>query len=132
MIDHPIYKYLDEKEYGKFYEAEIQKRAYVKYPPCVRFAEIELRNEDEALIAKEAETLAAALKTTVKNNRMAIAILGPSIPPVYMIKKMCMRKIYLKAPQVGDLIALYKSIDKENYKSAIIILRRTRCPCKST
>ena len=120
MLDHPIYNYLDEKEYSTFYATEIEKRAHVKYPPCIRFAEIELRNEDEGLINKEAEALATALKATVKNNRMAIAILGPSIPPVHMIKKMCMRKIYLKSPHVADLIALYKSIDKEKYKSAIL------------
>jgi primosomal protein N' (replication factor Y) len=116
MINHPIFSYLNEQEYGSYYAQEIKNREQVHYPPCARFAEIELKHEDEVALIAEAAKVAKELR-----NRAGISatILGPSQPPVHRIKNVFSRKIYLKAEQIGKLIELYKGIDQTAYKSSI-------------
>ena len=108
MIDHPLYNYLNEKDYRLFYNEELSKRALVQYPPCIRFAEIELKHENESVVAKDAQNIADILKNIIQKKESPITILGPSQPPVHMIKNVCTKKIYLKAATVTELIELYK------------------------
>jgi primosomal protein N' (replication factor Y) len=119
MIDHPLYEYLNECDYELFYASEIEKRAMVNYPPCVRFAEIELRHANEVIVAQEAYTIAQYLKTIIQKKHTNVLVLGPSQPPVHMIKNVSMRKIYLKAQNMADLIELYRYVDKESYSSQV-------------
>ena len=119
MIDHPLYEYLNECDYEQFYFWELEKRALVNYPPCSRFAEIELRHEIETVVAQEASELALSLKGAVQKRHLGVTVLGPSQPPVHMIKNMCMRKIYLKAHTMSDIIDLYKQVDRLMFHSAL-------------
>ncbi len=119
MIDHPLYEYLNECDYEFFYACEIEKRTLVNYPPCVRFAEIELRHAIEAVVAQEAQELAQNLKSMVQKKHLGVIVLGPSQPPVHMIKNVCMRKIYLKGQNMADIIDLYRHVDKVLYSSIV-------------
>ncbi len=119
MINHPIFSYLNETDYRSFYNREIKNRQQVHYPPCIRLAEIELKHVSESQVATDAESLVKALKQVLADKKSTIAILGPSQPPVHMIKNVFSRKIYLKAENVGALIDLYKSIDQPLYESSI-------------
>lgn len=116
MINHPIFSYLNEQDYSRYYSHEINKRELVNYPPCARFAEIELKHENEQELIAEAGYLAKELRNRSANS---ITILGPSQPPVHMIKKVFSRKIYLKAENIGALIDLYKSINHDAFKSSV-------------
>lgn len=118
MINHPIFSYLNEADYSSYYALEIKNRALVLYPPCMRFAEIELKHDTEAQVIADAANIAKMLKKTV-GAQSAITVLGPSQPPVHMIKNVYSRKIYLKAASIGSLIDLYKSIDGASLKSSI-------------
>ena len=119
MIDHPIFSYLDEQKYSAFYTQEIKKREQVGYPPCKRFAEIELKHEDETLLEKEAHALASSLRKISTTRPTTLSILGPSQPPVHMIKKIFSRKIYIKGETIAEIIALYSTIKKATYTSSI-------------
>ena len=118
MISHPIFSYLNEQDYRSYYALEIKNRAVVHYPPCARFAEIELKHETEEQVIADATSLTRGLKNAL-GLQSAITILGPSQPPVHMIKNVFSRKIYMKAEQLGALIDLYKSINADAYKSSI-------------
>ena len=119
MIDHPIYRYLNEKDYRLFYTDEIAKRALVSYPPCVRFAEIELKHEDESVVSQEARQIALLITKNIQKKYTNVTLLGPSQPPVHRVKNVSSRKIYLKSPTMADLIDLYRHLDKARYKSAL-------------
>ncbi|MBA3752065.1 primosomal protein N' [Candidatus Dependentiae bacterium] len=119
MIDHPIYNYSNEQNYGAFYLHEIQNRKLVGYPPFIRFAEIELKNENESLIIQEAKHIALYLKKIIGKEKTSMTLLGPSQPPVHMIKKVFIRKIYLKAETMAEILALYATIKKNTYTSQI-------------
>lgn len=119
MIDHPIYRYLEEKDYAKFYSYEINNRSQVIYPPCTRLAEIELKHTDENAVVRDSEALAEELIQYVIEDGLKTLILGPAQPPVHMIKKIHLRKIYLKSDSIKELLKIYQSIDKSKYTSNI-------------
>jgi primosomal protein N' (replication factor Y) len=114
MTDHPVFNYLTEINYLKFYQKEIEERKLVNYPPIVRFAEIEIKHSKEETAEQESFTIAAQL---LKNKNLTV--LGPAQPPVSRIKKIFSRKIYIKAKQFNSLVTAFKSLDKEQFKSSV-------------
>jgi primosomal protein N' (replication factor Y) (superfamily II helicase) len=114
MTDHPIFNYLTEVNYLKFYQKEIEERRMVNYPPIIRFAEIEIKNSKEEVAEQEAFTISAQL---LKNKNLTV--LGPAQPPVSRIKKIFSRKIYIKAKEFNYLVSAFKSLDKQQFRSSI-------------
>lgn len=119
MLHHPIYDYLNEQNYTSFYSHEIKNRELVGYPPCKRLAEIELKHEEEAVVTKEAALLASTLQKMISKRQSSLIVLGPSQPPVHMIKKIFSRKIYIKGTTITEILALYRSLQKKQYQSLI-------------
>lgn len=114
MTDHPIFNYLTETDYLKFYQKEIESRRLVNYPPITRFAEIEIKHAKEETAEQEAFTIAAQL---LKDK--SVMVLGPTSPPVSRIKKIFSKKIYLKSEKFNALLGAFNSIQKEHFKSSI-------------
>jgi primosomal protein N' (replication factor Y) len=110
MLDHPIFNYLSESEYHKFYDYELEHRQTLSYPPCSRFAEIELRNTDETLLEAEADRCAIFLESLIEKNRWPVTLLGPTLPPVHRVQHINIRKIYLKSSTMSSLITLYQAL----------------------
>jgi primosomal protein N' (replication factor Y) (superfamily II helicase) len=119
MIDHPLFKYLNEKDYSSFYEYEIEHRLELSYPPCMRLSEIELKHTDEMVLQHEADYLATLLLAYTEKQKLSVLILGPAQPPVHKIKNMYARKIYLKSATMNDVMKLYTTIDKRTFTSSI-------------
>lgn len=119
MMHHPIFNYLNETDYMKFYEYEIQNRTAVSYPPVIRLVEIELKNTQENQIEDESLALVELMMKIVEENKWDITVLGPAKPPVAKIKNTHSRKIYLKGRLMSQFIQLYKTIDKSQFKSHI-------------
>lgn len=118
MGDHPIFNYLNEVDYLNFYKQEIASRKEVRYPPYVRFIEIEIKNTDETTIENESQDITFFLFDQAKKYPNTM-ILGPSKPPVHTIKKTHARKIYIKTDNIKTAIVLFQSINFLCYKSSI-------------
>lgn len=114
MTKHPLFNYLTETDYLKFYEKEIEQRSLVNYPPLIRFAEIEIKHSKEATAEQEAFTIAAQLLKL-----KTVTVLGPTEPPVSKIKKIFSKKIYLKAKEFNALADAFRSIDQKTLRSSI-------------
>ena len=110
MIEHPIFNYLDEQRYTKFYEHEIANRQLVNYPPCSRFAEIELRHTDEKILEHESTTCAKIIADFQQQHGLELTVLGPAQPPVHKIKNIFSRKIYLKSSHYATLQKIYREV----------------------
>lgn len=119
MIEHPIFKYLNEVDYYDFYKHEIANRQAVLYPPCVRLSEIELKHQDESIVDFEANKLADFFIKLINDKKLNLTLLGPAIPPVAKIKNISSRKIYIKSQDNIQALKLYKNIPNELYKSSI-------------
>ncbi len=119
MQDHTILRYLHETDYLNFYESEIAARQDVCYPPCTRLAEIELKSTDEKSLELEAQSVASALMHIIEEQKLATTLLGPAKPPVHTIKKIHVRKLYLKSKSIKELTDLFHAIDSGRYTSQI-------------
>lgn len=117
MMHHPIFNYVNEIDYVKFYESELASRNAIGYPPCLRLAEIELKHTNEKILEQEA--MQVALQLMKYSSQTDIRILGPAKPPVSKIKNTHARKIYVKSESMAAIIELYKKIDDQKYKSSI-------------
>ncbi len=119
MLNHKIYDFINETNYIKFYDYEIQNRILLNYPPYGRFAEIEIKNKDLKLIKLEVDHIEQVINKYNTENNLNVTILGPILPPVNIIKNINIYKIYLKSPHINNLLKLFNSIDKNKYKSYI-------------
>jgi primosomal protein N' (replication factor Y) (superfamily II helicase) len=119
MLHHDILNYVNETTYPAFYDSEIKKRTEIQYPPLVRFAELELRNNNEELIDKEAEECASLLHNYSNQHNLKITLLGPAQPPVHKIKHIYIRKIYVKAKTIQELLLLFHLIQQGTLTSSI-------------
>lgn len=118
MADHEIFAYLNEIDYRLFYENEIESRQALNYPPCARLIEIELKHTHEHIVERESNLLVTCILSKLKPYPM-ITVLGPAKPPVSKIKNIFMRKIYLKGPNINDMLALIKRAKTLPLSSAV-------------
>jgi primosomal protein N' (replication factor Y) len=118
MSDHAIFDYLNEIDYISFYEAELENREFLGYPPCKRLVEIELKSTDERAVERESHDFALALMAQ-QAHYPDIQILGPAKPPVHKIKSTYVRKIYIKGKQMQQILAIIKKVDTRRYSSAL-------------
>ena len=114
MSNHSLFDYVNELNYLKFYQQEMEQRKEVGYPPFKRFAEVELKHTNEETVEKEADQLAMELM-----NQKNILVLGPTQPPVARIKKIFSRKLFIKAAGFEPIIAAYQTVDHKKFKSKL-------------
>jgi len=119
MINHPIFNYLNEIDYVKFYQYELEHRQLLNYPPVARFVEIELKSSNEHIIEQEAFQIARLFEQLIHQKKYTISVLGPAEPPVAKVKNIFSRKLYLKGGSIGQMIELYKSIQPNQFQSSV-------------
>lgn len=105
MTPHPLFEYVNEVDYVRFFEYEMAFRERLGYPPIARFAELELRNESESFVDLDAQSCFARLRAFVLETHAALTILGPSKPAVEKVQGVHMRKLYLKSPSYAVIEA---------------------------
>ena len=122
LVDHPIFKFLHEQEYHRYYQYEIEQRAELHYPPCGRLCQIELKHTEETIVDQEAEALTEQLITGAEKLLPdQITILGPTPPVISRIKNIHARVIHIKSSTIRAVYTLYKSVNITHYKSTIYI-----------
>jgi primosomal protein N' (replication factor Y) len=105
---HPIFGFLNEIQYQKFYEYEIQKRTEVGYPPIKHIAEIELKGTDTLALAQQAQQICTLLKKIGAAHQ--VEVLGPIQAIVHMIKNVHSQKIYAKSLSRNTLINIFAQL----------------------
>lgn len=115
LVDHPVFRFLSEVTYPEFLTYELEYRQSLNYPPCTRFAELELKHDCEETVHQEALACVELLKKLEK----PITILGPAQPPVHKIKNVFSRKIYLKADSYKILLEAYGELKLVTRESAL-------------
>ncbi len=84
--------------YGEFYRHEIQHRENVKFPPFVRFVQIEFTGKDENLV----HTLALKFSGILPKSEKSVAVLPNFIPRVSKIRDKYRRIIIIKNDRAAD------------------------------
>ncbi len=122
MQDHYIFNHLNEKDYLKFCEKEMEFRQATSYPPFGRLVQIELKNTDAQVLEKEAEILCDKLHKINKTQNLGIKILGPSRPIVYRVQKTEFQHIFLKTNSFLKVYKLLEVLDFNSLESSVFIV----------
>ena len=122
MQDHPIFDYIDETTYPQFAKDELALRKQFLYPPYHRMLTIEIRNTDESVIDKDAQTIATALRTRSKLEGIEARIMGPALPVISKIKNIEIRHIIIKSPDFRQATLLLSKIQSYKIKSSLFII----------
>ncbi|MBN1549218.1 primosomal protein N' [Candidatus Babeliales bacterium] len=119
MDDHPVLQFVDESKYLDFYERELSHRQLLGYPPCQRLVELEVKHSKEQIVDRDTHTLVERLKEQAQKDKALITILGPSKPPLHRIKKIYIRKIYIKGKRFHDIHACYSHLNLYDLDSTV-------------
>jgi len=117
--NHEIFNYINEHRYEAFYNYEIENRIAVRYPPFIRLAEIEVKNQEESVLETEAILLKKEMNGIIKKLGVSLIVMGPVDPVVQKIKNVSSKKFYLKSENSTHLSLVYHHIDRSKYSSAI-------------
>ena len=107
--DSPIYEYIKEQDYEKFYAYEINYREKMKYPPFKKLLNIRVGCENEAYLNTFMKNIKVVLDN--KNTTNAI-ILGPTKTNPERIKDVSFRKIIIKCDTIEEA-KTYRTICKK-------------------
>jgi len=125
--NHEIFNYINEHQYEAFYEYEIENRIAVRYPPFIRLAEIEVKNQNESILEQEAKLIKQELNAIIKKLGIQLTLMGPVDPVVQKIKNFSSKKFYLKSENSTYLNLVYNTIDRSKYLSTIYFTPNPLC-----
>lgn len=122
MADHPVFKHLNEQEYLKFYEEELEARTMANYPPLCRLVQIEVRGSDEKTVDDDSFKLTEFLMDYADKKGLQLSVLGPAKPVVHKIQKTEMRHIFIKAQSFKAVHELLAAVDFTQYTSSLYVV----------
>ncbi len=116
---HPIFQFLNEVDYQKFYDHEIAKRIEVGYPPFKHICEIELKGNDQVCVQREARLVVQLLQKIAIENNASAQILGPVPAMVHKIKSVYSEKLYIKSMARNEMLQLFSVLPQEQFQSSM-------------
>ncbi|MBU1007885.1 primosomal protein N' [Candidatus Dependentiae bacterium] len=119
---HPIFEFLQEKDYIKFCDEEMGFREETLYPPFGRLVQIELKHTNAKTIDDDARRLSTLLTQLTETKSLGVSVLGPAKPLVYRIQKTEMRHIFLKAPSFTPIYKLLHEANLESFDSQVFVI----------
>ncbi len=122
MKDHKIFNYLNEIDYLKFCEDEAVLRKEICYPPFGRLVQIEIKNNSDIQLDRDANSIADILNKINDSQDLKIQILGPAQPVISKIQNIEIRQIFLKAQTFSSIHKLLSQIDLDQFDSRVFIV----------
>jgi primosomal protein N' (replication factor Y) len=98
--EHPVIRALIAQDRAAFYDAEIELRAKMHYPPFGRLASVVVSGEDRHATESFARALARAAPA-----REGTSVLGPAEAPLALIRGRHRLRLLAKSPRNFDLSA---------------------------
>lgn len=108
---NPVLEYVRRHDYRAYYEAEIEARRELNYPPFSKLIMVYVKNKDQAVVDAAAALLAAALRDV-----FGARVLGPERPFVSRVATYYLQQIMLKI-EVGASLPKVKAILRRIYES---------------
>ena len=109
--DNPVLQFVVNHDYKGFYEAEIEERQRMSYPPYSKIIMIYLKNKDAKTVDEAAVLYALALRDVFGNR-----VLGPEKPFVSRIATYYLQQIMLKVEAGASMIKV-KAILRAVYEN---------------
>jgi len=102
---HPVLQLVQQHDYKRFYDIEIENRRQFFYPPYSRIVLLTLKHKDKTIVENAADRLALLLRQDLKDY-----ITGPAAPVVNRIRNQYLMEILIKLPKEKGMSLTYKKI----------------------
>jgi len=94
------------QDYDTFYEREIESRKALSYPPFSHLVNFRLAAKKEESSIKYSLLFRQNLENRIKDSGVKIHILGPAPCPLYRLRGMYRRHLFIKTKQVTKFVRL--------------------------
>ena len=124
-VKHPVLMLVQQHDYEKFYDFEIEKRKEFFYPPFSRMVVITLKHKDKEIVEAAANKLALFISQDLKE-----FITGPAAPVVGRLRNQYLMEIMIKLPKESGMSGVYRKVIRnhinlmsaeKNFKSVTVI-----------
>lgn len=105
QVKHPVLQLVQQHDYKKFYQIEIESRKQFFYPPFSRIVLLTLKHKDKAVVTTAAEKLAMLLRQDLRDY-----IVGPAAPVVNRVRNQYLMEILIKLPRESGMSMTYKKV----------------------
>jgi primosomal protein N' (replication factor Y) len=125
-VKHPVLQLVQQHDYKKLYQMEIENRKQFFYPPYSRIILLTLKHKDKNIVTAAAEKLTQLLKQGLKD-----FIVGPAAPVVNRIRNQYLMEILIKLPKEPGMSLRYKAAirnhinlvtGEKNFKSVLVVV----------
>ena len=106
--DHPVLGFVQQHDYGKFYENEMEMRRQFFYPPFSRLIRLTLKHNKNEVVMAAADILGNYLQKDFDN------ISGPVAPIISRVRNMYLMEILLKLQQDSVRLQFQKKVIHNN------------------
>ena len=107
---HPILKFVQQHDYKKMFDFELENRKQFFYPPYSRIIQITLKHRSKEITDEIAHKLAGLLQKDLGD-----FITGPAVPVVGRIRNQYLMELMIKLPLDFQKIKLYKQLIKNQF-----------------
>ncbi len=109
-ITHPVLQFVQQHDYKKMYDFEIENRKQFFYPPFSRIIHISLKHKQKETVDEAATKLGNALHRDLNN-----FVVGPAAPVVNRIRNHYIMELLIKLPLDSKRISDYKNIIRNHF-----------------
>ena len=110
QLNHPVLQFVQQHDYKKMYEYELENRRQFFYPPFSRIIQITLKHKVKEVVDDMAEKLGAALQKDLHN-----FVVGPAAPVVSRIRNQYLMELLIKLPLDMKQIQRYKQVIRNHF-----------------
>lgn len=123
--NHPVLKLVQEHDYKKFYEEEMENRKNFFYPPFSRLIKMTFRHKSNEVVSGAAFFFAGVIK-----KEFAGYLVGPAQPVVNRVRNQFLMELMFKLPKDSAIIhnckqSIHESIvlmhQEKKYRSVIVV-----------
>lgn len=107
---HPVLQFVQQHDYKKMYETELESRKQFFYPPFSRLIHISLKHKLKETVDEAANFLASVLQKELAN-----FIVGPAAPVVGRVRNQYIMEMLIKLPLDSRQIQQYKKLIRNDF-----------------
>ena len=124
-VKHPVLLLVQQHDYEKFYQFEIEKRKEFFYPPYSRMVMVTLKHRNKEIVEAAANKLASLIAQDLKE-----FITGPAAPVVGRLRNMYLMELMIKLPKEAGMSLTYRKVirnhinllqSEKEFKSVVVV-----------
>jgi primosomal protein N' (replication factor Y) len=104
-VNHPVLLFVQQHDYKKLYDFEIENRKRFFYPPFSRLIRLILKHKIKEVVVEAADCLGDNLKKNLND-----FIVGPAAPVVDRVRNLYLMEILVKLPKDAMMLQQYKKV----------------------